>query len=157
VVNRQDGICRSCLSDAFLTAFACPSSNLLLTTMIISYLVPRLHSAVRPTFRGASFVRNLNTSPPRPFTSRHLQFAKHNLTLFSNGFKKRGIATETEIITRPTREEAWKRYAITAVSEYSIILCDPEFINCFTGNYWRDRRSCSVFLESRNTRWIISL
>jgi len=99
--------------------------------MIISNVVlPRLHNALRPTLRGTSFVRNLSTSPcrPRPFASPY-SFPRYKGNIFGNNFKTRGLVSETEIITRPTREEAWKRYAITAATIGGTIVAVQVFLN----------------------------
>ncbi|KAF8528108.1 Bax inhibitor family protein [Hysterangium stoloniferum] len=98
--------------------------------MIISHILPRVHNALQPTLRGASCFRNLSTSScrSRPFTFPR-SFPQHKAKIFGNSFKTRGLATETEIITRPTREEAWKRYAITAATIGGTIVAVQVFLN----------------------------
>jgi hypothetical protein len=86
---------------------------------LMSSLAVRLtSSAFRPTIHNTIITRHLGTLS-RPANASSVAPVGFNLR---SNFRtprffagRRGLATDTPLLTRPSQSETWKRYAITAV------------------------------------------
>lgn len=122
--------------------------------MFTPFIGARLaRTTFQPSLRFVS-VRNFGSSrqpAAKPaFSSRILPQIKPK-SFNKQYFSKRGYATESEVIIRPSKEEAWKRYAISAVC-YHIQVCWDNCTDLEIGYNWRYCPSCSNFFQSRDSR-----
>jgi len=102
--------------------------------MLMSFTASRFaRNSLQPTLRNVVFSRNLTTSRPATaksfFSSRILPEIKSKS--FNNNkqfFTRRGYSTG-EVVMRPSKEEAWKRYAMSAATIGGTVLAVQLFFN----------------------------